>query len=232
MKIKERVPEVGPNESRFTSPRFAQLFLFTHPDHPTRNEKYLQGGRVICTSYCPLKHNILLYCDLSKILPAAQCYTKPKSFDQILAKLSPIFIEKVLSTESCPPCLMCFALDHYPAQITNKDPACSLIKSWTDPIVSKCTVHATVSMRCHWTRFLLPTGCITVDETCWPHLKAVLSGATAVNRKVYYRKFGILLWETVPVIGTMTVIDTGPSAGGGGGTTGGGDTGGDDKKDE
>ena len=57
----------------------------------------------------PLKHNILLYSDLNKILPAAQCYTKPKSFDQIWTKLSPIFIEKVLYTESCPRCLMCFA---------------------------------------------------------------------------------------------------------------------------
>ena len=35
-------------------------------------------------TYChPLKHNILLYCDLNNILPATQYYTKPKSFHQI-----------------------------------------------------------------------------------------------------------------------------------------------------
>ncbi len=61
-------------------------------------QKYLQGGRVICTNYFhPLKHNIVLCSDLNKILPAAQNCTKPKSFDQIRTKLSPIFIEKVLS---------------------------------------------------------------------------------------------------------------------------------------
>ncbi len=63
---------------------------------------------MICTNYHPLKHNILLCCDLNKELLGASSSTSTKSTDRIWTESTIIFVKKVLSTESCPPCLMCF----------------------------------------------------------------------------------------------------------------------------
>ena len=62
---------------------------------------------MICTIYHPLRHNILLYSALNKIIPATQCYTKPKSFslkkccpqnlvhDALCVKKNPTFCDVV-----------------------------------------------------------------------------------------------------------------------------------------
>ncbi len=76
-------------------------------------------------NYCPLKHNIFLYCDLNKELPHTSSSTWTKSTNSIWTQLSSIFMEKALSTEI--PLRMPYVLcgTWYPfgdqAQITKKN---------------------------------------------------------------------------------------------------------------
>ncbi len=53
-------------------------------------------------------------------LPGTFSLTKNKFIYQISTELNNIFMKKVLYTEKCSGCLLCFALDQYPVQITNK----------------------------------------------------------------------------------------------------------------
>ncbi len=93
------------------------------PSWRIQPQKYLQGGLMICTNIqsLPTYNNIPFYCDLNKELPSASSSVWTKWTDQLWAQLTNIFIEKALSTESCPGCLECFALDRYLAQITRKE---------------------------------------------------------------------------------------------------------------
>ncbi len=74
------------------------------------DKKYIHGGRMICP-FTPTKnqHFKAVYCNLNKLLPATSCLNQKKSTHQELTELNTILLEKLLSTESCPQCLMCFA---------------------------------------------------------------------------------------------------------------------------
>ncbi len=69
--------------------------------------------------YSPSQTNIPKLCTLNKILPATSCLNQKKSTHQEFTELNTILLEKILSTESCPRCLVFCAL---PGIRTGKSP--------------------------------------------------------------------------------------------------------------